>query len=422
MEKVITFNVGDCIWAEYGGNLFFGEDEEYMRTKNTTFMIDSTEFNSVHSEFIDQIDYDCYGARIEFVARDRSIEDLLRCIRAMDENKKVRFTFNTTNDSQHYIWGRVYDLEGSERVGLMNIYVLSSKPFYENELLRGWVSVFGKRDYVEALVKEVNSKIGHAKTPTVNWHYVSDGSARVSELSVSTNVNIKDEYYPFIPGGVHNFIRDYLASSESILILLGPPGTGKSTLLRNMIVENNLTATLTYEEKLLQQDKIFINYLSHEDSDLLILEDADVLLESRESAGNRIMQKLLNVSDGIVKVMNKKIIFTTNLTSTRNIDDALLRPGRCYAIILFRELTYNETLKAAEVAGIAPPKEHRNYTLAEMFQGKSNIDGAEINKKKVGFRPAITLWSALMPATRILCASRYGRSCRSRFHTVAQLR
>ena len=92
-----------------------------------------------------------------------------------------------------------------------------------------------------------------------------------------------------------------------------------------MIVSRNLTVTLTYEEKLLQQDKLFIQHLSEEgNSDVLILEDADILLESRETSGNHVMNKLLNVSDGIIKIMNKKIVFTANLPSVRNIDAALL--------------------------------------------------------------------------------------------------
>ena len=142
--------------------------------------------------------------------------------------------------------------------------------------------VFGEKEYVKTASALIKEKIGEKKLPTAKWHYISDGTHHYAEMSVTSSAVLHDEYYPFIAGGVEGFIDEYLASNESILILLGPPGTGKSTLLRHMIVSRNLTVTLTYEEKLLQQDKLFIQHLSEEgNSDILILEDADVLLESK---------------------------------------------------------------------------------------------------------------------------------------------
>jgi ATP-dependent 26S proteasome regulatory subunit len=42
------------------------------------------------------------------------------------------------------------------------------------------------------------------------------------------------------------------------------------------------------------------------------------------------MSRFLNISDGLIKLPNKKLVFTTNVTNFENIDSALLRPGRCF--------------------------------------------------------------------------------------------
>ena len=49
------------------------------------------------------------------------------------------------------------------------------------------------------------------------------------------------------------------------------------------------------------------------------------------------------IADGVVRAQNRKIIFTTNLPNIGSIDDALLRPGRCFATIQMRPLARRET-------------------------------------------------------------------------------
>ena len=48
--------------------------------------------------------------------------------------------------------------------------------------------------------------------------------------------------------------------------------------------------------------------------------------------------RILMIADGVVRAQNRKIIFTTNLPNIGSIDDALLRPGRCFATMHMRSL------------------------------------------------------------------------------------
>jgi ATP-dependent Zn protease len=59
--------------------------------------------------------------------------------------------------------------------------------------------------------------------------------------------------------------------------------------------------------------------------------------------GNRNLHRFLMIADGVVRAQNRKIIFTTNLPNIGSIDDALLRPGRCFATIQMRPLARTET-------------------------------------------------------------------------------
>jgi hypothetical protein len=92
------------------------------------------------------------------------------------------------------------------------------------------------------------------------------------------------------------------------------------------------------------------------------------------------MARFLNVSDGLVRMTGKKIIFTTNQNDFRSVDPALVRPGRSFDALRARPLTYEEACLAAADAGLAPPVEQENMTLASLF----NPNVRQIEKLGIG--------------------------------------
>ena len=74
---------------------------------------------------------------------------------------------------------------------------------------------------------------------------------------------------------------------------------------------------------------------------LYVIEDADHLLTARAS-GNQDLHRFLAIADGVVRAQGRKILFTTNLPNVGDIDEALLRPGRCFATVRTRSLTREE--------------------------------------------------------------------------------
>jgi ATP-dependent 26S proteasome regulatory subunit len=61
------------------------------------------------------------------------------------------------------------------------------------------------------------------------------------------------------------------------------------------------------------------------------------MLKAR-SDGNQDLHRFLAIADGVVRAQGRKIIFTTNLPNIRDLDDALLRPGRCFKVVHTRLL------------------------------------------------------------------------------------
>ena len=75
--------------------------------------------------------------------------------------------------------------------------------------------------------------------------------------------------------------------------------------------------------------------------DAFVVEDADHILASRAN-GNVDLHRFLAIADGVVRAQGRKILFTTNLPNVGDIDDALLRPGRCFSNVRTRALNRSE--------------------------------------------------------------------------------
>jgi energy-coupling factor transporter ATP-binding protein EcfA2 len=157
---------------------------------------------------------------------------------------------------------------------------------------------------------------------------------------------LHEEAYPDLGEPVMDFISRYLDGQETVLILLGSPGSGKTRLVRTILGEisrrkgESAEVMYTGDTRAFESDSIFVSFItgSH---DAFVVEDADLLLTSR-SSGNLDLHRFLAIADGVVRAQGRKILFTTNLPNVHDIDPALMRPGRCFATLHTRSLTPTE--------------------------------------------------------------------------------
>jgi len=212
----------------------------------------------------------------------------------------------------------------------------------------------------------------------VEWVYASDGSS-VDIALMGEKLPIS-EMYPFLKDeSIESYYDRFITSNASILLLIGPPGTGKTTFIRGLLNYTQKNAIVTYDEGLLQKDYVFARFIEDEVS-VMVIEDADNFLRSRTD-GNSMMHRFLNVGDGLITVTGKKLIFSTNLPSIKDVDPALVRPGRCFDVLNFDYYKKEEAIKLAEKLGIKFTGEKDVYSLAEIFHQQTYVKPV----KKVGF-------------------------------------
>ena len=232
----------------------------------------------------------------------------------------------------------------------------------------------------------------------VLWQFkTKDYIDSVSIYEVNDTI-IYDASYPYITEGVDNYIQRFLDSDETVLIMIGPAGTGKTKLIKyimkymaqkaedSTIKSNNrpsyeedvasifnrkiFSVAYSTSQETYNDDEFFIDFV-RSDNKLLILEDIDYNLRARTD-GNTFMHKLLNASDGIVELKRKKIIITTNLESEQKTDSALLRPGRTFDVLKTRYLNKNEAENLAKQLekDFNLNKSSNLYSLAEIYNCK----------------------------------------------------
>lgn len=206
----------------------------------------------------------------------------------------------------------------------------------------------------------------------VFWYYMdSDGDPACADLPL-TGPTPKQEFYPWMPLTLEKFAQDFVISSANVLLLVGPPGTGKTSFIRGMIRNMHYQTWVTYDKRVQACEQFYINFgsLSHtRDGRALVMEDADEMIGKRKD-GNELMNRILNISDGIVTLPARKIIFSTNLPGLHDIDEALLRPGRCFAVVRFRKLSRAEAARACGAIGLKLEAKGEQLTLSEALNNE----------------------------------------------------
>jgi hypothetical protein len=144
-----------------------------------------------------------------------------------------------------------------------------------------------------------------------------------------------------------------------------------TTFIRGLIHYAQSSAMVSYDPAILEKDNIFADFIQDGSTNFLVLEDSDNFLSAR-TEGNSMMHRFLNVADGLVSAKNKKIIFSTNLPSIRDVDDALLRPGRNFATLKFDLLTKDQAEILAKDLNIQLTEDKQQYSIAEIFHHQNS--------------------------------------------------
>jgi hypothetical protein len=191
------------------------------------------------------------------------------------------------------------------------------------------------------------------------------------------------------------FVDGLGRTRNTISILQGEPGTGKTSFLRHLIVTLCGTHRFYFIPpsdvgSLIQSGAMNFwsdeTKLASDQPPVLIIEDAERSLMRRGSDNHEDVSNILTLADGLWGHCVRAHIICTINGGESDIDPALVRPGRLLAWRSFRRLTREEAERLAKSKGLAMP-EGESCTLAELYHG--NEQTVPRGGRSVGFGGAL---------------------------------
>jgi len=279
---------------------------------------------------------------------------------------KIKSKYDLTESSFHLSNNRVLTLiEDKAKTFFLTVYKFKEKEvdlaFFSKELpiLEEMIKLF--QSFKED--EEENFVIFQSMYATPQGLQVDNSHLNLEAYDKETK-----NYYPYID--TDELFKQFITSKNNILILSGEKGLGKTKMINlyikyllnnielinskpDLLQEGNAVRVLYIKnEDLLARDDLWVK-LNTEQYDVVVLDDLDYFLTSRKNADmtelgqnqSKFISQLLSFSDGVIN-NNTKFVITTNNVS--DIDDALLRPGRCFDILRMRALHKKEALQIAK--------------------------------------------------------------------------
>lgn len=205
---------------------------------------------------------------------------------------------------------------------------------------------------------------------------------KIKKPKLDIDLHYNDDFKA-INANILNSIKK--SKTQGLYLFHGLPGTGKSTYIKHLIQQQTKTVIFMPPNMAGNLDSMELTeFLIDNPNCVLVIEDAEDLIVSRDDQFNSRLSFLLNITDGILSdSLGIQIIATFN-TELKNIDKALLRKGRLTSIYEFKEL------ELAKTNALLANLNHnfvsdKKMSLADIFNFETNTNYNPKSKKSVGF-------------------------------------
>lgn len=260
----------------------------------------------------------------------------------------------------------------------VKLNLFAKEPSIENE--NKFISLMSKEDKI----KRKSSEISILCHNQMEGFYLKNVKTIKSKISIEDNYN--DDFKEVSKYIIHRLNKK---DDKGIVLLHGVPGTGKTSYIRHLTkeIKEKQIIYIPPDFAVNIANPEFVAFFLDFTNSILIIEDAETILQTRKSGGNQTVSNLLSISDGLLGDGLKLQILCTFNSELSEIDEALLREGRLIAEYKFDKLEIEKSQKIMnkiyedEVA----PTVDKPMSLAEIFNHK---DKRFISKKSsnIGFR------------------------------------
>jgi len=201
-----------------------------------------------------------------------------------------------------------------------------------------------------------------------------------NKIKVDLDLNYNDDFKE-IDTIIRNKLKD---GSKGIIMLHGKPGTGKTSYIR-WLLQDTTKKVIFIPPFLTSQlsSPSFITFMSTFCSDsLMIVEDAEDIVKSRDLGGNSAISTILNITDGLLSdVFNIQMLVTLN-GNYNEVDEALRRKDRLIAEYEFQDLKQEKAQRLSDSLGFKNTI-IEDMTLSEIYN--QNDKSFKKEKKRIGF-------------------------------------
>ena len=279
--------------------------------------------------------------------------------------------------------GIKFQIHASEMYVIGDNIVIRINSNISNERKIEGIDVATNRDDLETIGKLIESSL------VIKESLNDENSYKIAykgQYSIETTVckfndwetNLKKNYNDDLP---YDAMNDVIRSDKAGLIMFyGIPGTGKTSLVKTLINDNRDTDFIFVDTSVCESisDGLFLDFLQEHKNSVIVFEDCEKLLFSRDEMVNESIGTILNLTDGIIaESMKIKFICTFNCDLAK-VDKALLRKGRLSIGYEFKKLSLEKT-KAIY------PDAKEGMTLADAHNASVNNGYEEKKRKSIGF-------------------------------------
>ena len=204
----------------------------------------------------------------------------------------------------------------------------------------------------------------------------------IKKPKIDFNIHYNEDFLP-----IHKTMVKQLNKKDTngLYLFHGQPGTGKSTYIKYLIHQLKKKVIFISPKMAGELDNLSMTpFLLENRNSVLVIEDAEELITSREEVRNSNLSMLLNLTDGLLgESLGIQIIATFN-TDVKNIDKALLRKGRLSVIYEFKPLSLDRTNALLNKLGHTIEVAHP-LAVADIFNFETSNNYEPKLRKAVGF-------------------------------------